>query len=82
MIWNLNIQRQLTPSTAITAGYVGNHGVHMVNRWDDANIVLPTLTSAGYLWPAGGGTILNPTVGSIRYIDWGGPHCMTPSKRR
>lgn len=73
MIWNLNVQRQLTPSTAITVGYVGNHGVHMVNRWDDANIALPTLTSAGYLWPfPNTGARLNPTVGTIRFIEWGG----------
>jgi hypothetical protein len=72
MIWNLNVQRQLTPSTALTVGYVGNHGVHMVNRWDDANIVLPSATSAGYLWPASNGQILNPTVGTIRFINWGG----------
>ena len=74
MIWNLNVQRQLTPSTSVTVGYVGNHGVHMVNRWDDANMALPTLTSAGWLWPypAGSGTRLNPTVGTIRYIEWGG----------
>jgi carboxypeptidase family protein/TonB-dependent receptor-like protein len=74
MIWNLNVQQQLTPSTSITLGYVGNHGVHMVNRWDDANIVVPTATSAGYLWPfpAGSGTVINPTVGTVRFIEWGG----------
>ncbi len=41
MIWNLNIQRQLTTSTTLTLGYVGNRGVHMFDRSDDANTVLP-----------------------------------------
>jgi hypothetical protein len=74
MIWNLNIQHQLTPNTAVTVGYVGNHGVHMLNRADDANVVLPALTSAGYLWPfpAGSGTRLNPGVGDIRGLYWTG----------
>jgi outer membrane receptor protein involved in Fe transport len=74
MIWNLNVQRQLNSSTAVTVGYVGNHGVHMENRADDVNLVLPALTPEGYLWPfpAGSGTRLNPTVGAIRGIYWDG----------
>jgi hypothetical protein len=51
MQWNLNIQQQITPSVTAFIGYVGNHGVHMPLRIDDYDIVLPTLTSAGYLWP-------------------------------
>jgi hypothetical protein len=74
MIWNLNVQQQLSPSTAVMVGYVGNHGVHMLNREEDANTVLPTPTPAGYLWPspAGSGALLNPNAGDIRYIYWGG----------
>ena len=44
MVWNLNIQQQITPSITATVGYVGNHGVHMINRADDYNTVLPSLT--------------------------------------
>jgi hypothetical protein len=74
MIWNLNVQRQLSPNTTVTISYVGNHGVHMENRADDVNLVLPTLTPEGYLWPfpAGSGTRLNPSVGDIRGIYWDG----------
>jgi hypothetical protein len=50
MQWNLNVQREFAGFTA-TIGYVGSHGVHQAFRADDANMVLPTLTSAGYLWP-------------------------------
>jgi hypothetical protein len=51
MQWNLNIQREITPSVTAFIGYVGSHGVHMPLRIDDYDIVPPTLTSAGYLWP-------------------------------
>jgi hypothetical protein len=43
-------------------------------RIDDYDIVLPTLTSAGYLWPnpIGSGTVLNPNFGSIRGMFYSG----------
>jgi hypothetical protein len=34
-----------------TVGYVGSRGVHQPYRLDDLNMVLPTLTPAGYLFP-------------------------------
>lgn len=74
MIWNLNVQQQLTADTTMTLGYVGNHGVHMLDREDDVNSVLPTATPQGLLWPSprGSGTKLNPNVGDIRGLYWGG----------
>ena len=74
MIWNLNVQRQLTPSLTAMIGYVGNRGVHMLFRDDDANMVLPTAAPQGYLWPspAGSGTVLNPNLSDIRFVDFGG----------
>lgn len=51
MQWNLNVQHQLASNLTAMIGYVGSHGVHQAFRADDANIVLPTKTSAGYLWP-------------------------------
>jgi hypothetical protein len=51
MQWNLNIQHEITPSITAFLGYVGSHGVHMPLRIDDFDTVLPTLTSAGYLYP-------------------------------
>src|ERR1700681_703013 len=32
MIWSLNVQRDVTPNTSLMLGYVGNRGVHMLNR--------------------------------------------------
>src|SRR6266576_2009463 len=51
MQWNLNIQRELFHDLTATIGYVGSHGVHQPFRVDDADLVLPKLTSAGYLFP-------------------------------
>src|ERR1700730_14056344 len=74
MQWNLNIQRELAPSLTATIGYVGTHAVHQPFRADEADVVLPKLTSAGYLWPSpiGSGTKINPNFGSIRYLNWKG----------
>ncbi len=51
MQWSLNIQRELAHDLTATVGYVGSRGVHQPFRVDDADLVLPTLTSAGYLFP-------------------------------
>jgi hypothetical protein len=74
MNWNLTLQRELGHNLTVTMGYVGNRGVHMLNREDDANSVLPTMTPQGLMWPspAGSGTRLNPNVGAIRALYWAG----------
>jgi outer membrane receptor protein involved in Fe transport len=69
--WNLNVQRQITPSVTATVGYVGSHGVHMLIRGDDGDMVIPTQTSAGWLWPSnpnGADMRINPNFGTIRYM--------------
>jgi hypothetical protein len=72
MQWNLNVQRELMPNLTATIAYVGSRGVHQPYRADDINTTLPTLTSAGYLWPSpiGSGTVLNPTVGRMDSLQW------------
>jgi hypothetical protein len=49
--WNLNVQYSLTPSLTAMVAYVGTRGVHQPFRVDEANLTLPTLTPAGYVWP-------------------------------
>jgi hypothetical protein len=80
MQWNINVQRQITPSLTATVGYIGSHGVHMLVRGDDGDDVLPTQTSAGYLWPAAGSPDnpagqqilkVNPNFGGIRFLTYG-----------
>ena len=51
MQWNLNVQRELVRNLTLMVGYVGSRGVHEPFRMDDADIVLPTKTSLGYLFP-------------------------------
>jgi hypothetical protein len=63
--WGLNVQHQFTPSLTAMVGYVGSSSVHLNWVQGDQNMVLPTLTTAGYLWPLTGGTKLNPSVGAI-----------------
>lgn len=53
MQWNLSVARELTSTLALTVGYVGSRGVHQPYRGDNIDMVLPTLSSAGYLWPCG-----------------------------
>ena len=70
MTWNLNVQRELRPNLVAMVAYVGSHGVHEPFAVDDMNIVLPTKTAIGYLWPfpVGSGTPLN-TRGVVSRID-------------
>jgi hypothetical protein len=72
--WNLNVQREISPNLTALIGYVGSRGVHQPFRADDADIVIPKLTSAGYLWPSpvGSGNTINPIAGDIRYLNWRG----------
>jgi len=72
MQWNFTTQWRLPKNVSMKLGYVGSHGVHHIFRVRDANMVLPTLTSAGYLWPKDPGTRLNPSVGSINAAFWEG----------
>jgi hypothetical protein len=53
MQWNLSVARELSSSLSVTLGYVGSRGVHQPYRVDNIAMVLPTLTTAGYLWPCG-----------------------------
>jgi hypothetical protein len=54
MNWNLNIQREIASNLTAMLAYVGSRTVHSPFSTDDSNMVLPTLTSVGYLWPIPG----------------------------
>ncbi len=53
MQWNLSVAQELTPTLALTVGYVGSRGVHQPYRVDNIDMVIPTATSQGYMWPCG-----------------------------
>jgi len=74
MQWNLNVEQELTNNLSAMVAYVGSRGVHQGFRADDFDMVMPTKTSAGYVWPVpvGSGTVLNPNFGQIGGIAYGG----------
>jgi hypothetical protein len=72
MEWNLNLQRELSPRTAVMIGYVGSRGVHNPFRVEDMNIPLPDIkVPQGYVWSAATqGNPVNPTFGQIEGLMW------------
>jgi hypothetical protein len=74
MQWNLNVQRELMRNLTMVAGYVGSRGVHLPSANNDRDIVLPVLTSAGYLFPnpVASANTLNPNFGDIGGITYNG----------
>ena len=79
MQWNMNIQRQLTRSMALTVGYVGSAGVHLTHTIYDNDQVPPSLVTfngTNYVFPVPAGTAkiqrINPNFGQIRSTDWNG----------
>jgi hypothetical protein len=84
MQWNGSIQRQLAGNFTVMLGYVASRGVHNAMRTTDANMVIPTLTSNGLVWPCagtitngicskpGGGARFNSTYGQIDGQVWNG----------
>jgi carboxypeptidase family protein len=71
MQWNLSVARQLSSTLAITVGYVGSRGVHLPYRVDNIDMVLPTLTPTGYVFPpTATSQTLNPNFGRIDSTLW------------
>jgi hypothetical protein len=70
--WNFNIQRDLWKDIVLQIGYSGSHGVHLPFTSSSANIVQPTLTTQGYVWPTpiGSGKVVNPNFGVITPLLW------------
>src|SRR6202166_1599484 len=69
MEWNFNIQQSIAPDTVLQVGYTGSRGVHLPYFTNNFDMVLPTLTPQGYVWPVNG-TRLNPNVGQISGTMW------------
>jgi hypothetical protein len=71
MQWNLGVARELTSRLSFTLGYVGSRGVHLPYRVDNIDMVLPTLTAAGYVFPAPSVShTSNPNFGRINSTLW------------
>jgi hypothetical protein len=71
MQWNLSVARELSSTLALTVVYVGSRGVHLPYRVDNIDMVLPTLTATGYVFPpAATSQTLNPNFGRIDSTLW------------
>jgi hypothetical protein len=71
MQWNLGVAHELASTLAVTVGYVGSRGVHQPYRMDNIDMVLPTLTAAGYVFPpVATSQTLNPNFGRISATLW------------
>src|SRR2546426_1040458 len=71
MQWNLSASREIPAGIILTIGYVGSRGVHQPFRVDNFDMVLPTLTPAGYLFPpASSSQKLNPNFGRVTGMLW------------
>jgi hypothetical protein len=81
--WNFNIQRQLTRTVALTVGYVGSAGVHLVRPIEDSDQVPGSLVHFdtaldSYVFPIPPGNStssiqrINPAFGSLRVTEWSG----------
>ena len=60
--WNFNIQQELSRNWSAFIGYVGSRSTHLSVAADDINLVQPTVTPAGLLWPING-TRIDPNAG-------------------
>ena len=72
--WNLNLQRQVTPSTAIMVGYFGSKGTHLnlaenINQITNGVRPFPTLSASSPILPGAalGNIISNTSVGNSNY---------------
>ena len=71
MQWNLGIAREITPTLSLTISYVGSRGVHLPYRVDNIDMVLPTLTPAGYVFPpTATSSRVNENFGRINSTLW------------
>ena len=82
MQWNLNIQQQITPSVSALVAYVGSRGIHQPFRVDEANIVMPTKTPYGYLWPKVDvlGNIYSSLCNQTDPLGSDDPSCLPPNQ--
>jgi hypothetical protein len=78
--YSLKIEREITPSTAFSVGYVGSHGYHELLSID-ANVPAPTICPAspcpagypaGLIYFAANAPLANPNVANTtHWFSWG-----------
>jgi len=71
--WNFMVERQLTPTLLVEAGYAASHGVHLPLVAGDINTLPPAAdTPLGYVWPTprGSGVKPWPAWGNVTAVMW------------
>ena len=70
MQWNINFQRQITPTSSFTVAYAGSKGIHNPFQTDTLNTCFPEDTSAGWLFPIPNASEcqLSPNVGTTSCV--------------
>ena len=71
MQWNLSLQAEIMPSTAVTATYSGSKGVHLT-RIVDANVPVGVIEADGRRFIAPGSPRHNPNFGQIQARQFDG----------
>lgn len=66
MQWNLNVQKQLLPSTVLTVGYVGTRGLHL-SRLTNPNVAVPAISADRTYFYAPNLPRRDPTFGVITF---------------
>jgi hypothetical protein len=85
--YNLNIQRQITPTLTLMVAYAGSKAWHNPLQSDDLNLVVPYLVNGRYIWPNPVGSGCSPkgpncsatdaALGySPGYLPGSGPNCL------
>ena len=67
--WNVDVQRQFG-TTTLQVGYMGSRAFHQPFRSQNTNLVMPTQTTQGLLWPSTPGTRINSHFGAINTLRW------------
>lgn len=71
--WNFMVERQLTPTLLVQAGYAASHGVHLPLVAGDINTAAPSAdTPQGYVWPTphDSGVKPWPAWGNVTAVLW------------
>jgi hypothetical protein len=63
--YQLSVERQLTPSTVLRAGYAGTRGIHLMSFVGNVNATRPQVLSDGRIFLPPGGPRLNPAFSQI-----------------
>ncbi|OFW43571.1 MAG: hypothetical protein A3J28_00520 [Acidobacteria bacterium RIFCSPLOWO2_12_FULL_60_22] len=66
--WNLNVQRQITPNTAFTIGYVGSEAYHLTRRYD-LNAAQPQILPDGVAYYAPNLPRINPLLAAGNFVS-------------